>query len=197
MKNNLKLKSLASKVYLNAPVTVGFVILCLIVLGLDALTKQKSTVTLFCVYRASLLNPLTYLRFFTHVLGHSSFSHLAGNATLLLVLGPGLEQRYSSKGLIAAIAVTAFLSGLAEFIFFPNTMLLGASGIVFMMIILSSATGNKNGAVPITLILVFAIYVGRELIDAFTVSDNISQTAHIIGGICGALIGLKLKPRAY
>ena len=62
----------------NAPATLTFSLLCLFVLFLDFLTDGNSTVKLFCVYRSSWSDPLSYIRIFTHVLGHADFSHLSG-----------------------------------------------------------------------------------------------------------------------
>lgn len=177
----------------NAPTTLTFALLSLVVLGLGALTKGASTLRFFCVYRSPLTDWLTYPRFFTHVLGHSSFPHYAGNITLMLVLGPPLEERYGSRTLLWTILATAFISGLAQWLLFPSTALLGASGIVFMMILMSSLGGARGRGIPLTLILVFAIYVGGEIYDAVTARDNVSQLAHIIGGCCGAGFGLWLR----
>ncbi len=52
--------------------------------------------------------------------------------------------------LCSMIAITAVVSGLFHVILFPSTVLLGASGIVFMMIVLSSVAGMKDGKIPLT-----------------------------------------------
>ena len=145
------------------------------------------------VYRASLTDPLTYVRFFGHVLGHAGYAHYIGNMTLLLVIGPPLEERYGSLPLLECIAMTALISGLVQFIFFPGTALLGASGIVFMLIILSSISGASEGRIPLTLIFVYIIYIGGEIADGVLQADNISQLTHIIGGTCGGVFGLILR----
>ena len=59
------------KITFNAPVTLGFALASLVVLGLNILTRGRNNSLLFSTYHSSLLSPLTYLRFFTHVLGHS------------------------------------------------------------------------------------------------------------------------------
>ena len=128
-----------------------------------------------------------------HVLGHSGYAHYMGNMTLLLVIGPPLEEKYGSRRLLGCILFTALASGLVQFIFFPGTALLGASGIVFMMIVLSSLAGMREGAIPLTLILVVLIYLGGEIVDAVTVRDNVSQLTHIVGGLCGAGLGFAMK----
>ncbi len=176
----------------NSPVVLTFAFLSLAVLILGTLTGGKLTSMLFCVYRAPLSDPLTYPRFFLHVLGHSNISHYMGNILMLLVVGPPLEEKFGSKSLLMAIAITALISGVVQFVFFPHTALLGASGIVFMMIVMLSMTGAEHGRIPLTMILVVILYIGSEVIQGIFVEDNVSQITHIIGGACGAVIGFFL-----
>ena len=110
---------------------------------------------------------------------------------MILILGPGLEERYGSRRILVCIVITAFVSGLVHWLCFPGVMLLGASGIVFMMIVMSYLAGMKNGYIPVTLILVLVLYLGSEIRDAVVLTDNVSQLSHIIGGACGAVLGLK------
>ena len=179
----------------NAPVVLLFALLSLLVLLLDGWTGGVSTTRFFCVYRSSLADPLTYVRFFGHVLGHSGYSHYMNNMLLLLLVGPGLEEKYGSLNLLMTILVTALVTGLVQFIFFPQAALLGASGVVFMMIVLSSFTEMKKGGIPITLILVVVFYLGGELVDGLKNTDNISQLTHIVGGVCGMVFGFTLRSR--
>ena len=70
------------------------------------------------------------------------------------------------------------------------------SGIVFMLILLSSFTNIRQGEIPITLILIIALYVVREFVNALN-PDTVSQLAHIAGGIIGGAFGfLFSKPPA-
>ena len=166
--------------------------MCLFVLFLDLITNGNSTLKMFCVYRFDSGDILGYLRLFTHVLGHADFSHLTGNLLLMLVIGPALEERYGSGNMLWAMVVTALVSGAVQCIFFPNAALMGASGIVFMMIIMSSL-GGMRGGIPVTLILVFVMYIGREVYDGIVTQDNVSQITHIVGGICGAIMGIGMR----
>ncbi|MBQ3089139.1 MAG: rhomboid family intramembrane serine protease [Oscillospiraceae bacterium] len=184
---------LLKKIQYNSPVILTFALLSLAILFLGYYTGGYSTRLCFSVYRSSLTDPFTYIRFFGHVLGHADYSHYIGNMTLLLVLGPPLEERYGSKRLLQTILATALVSGLVQFFFFPGTALLGASGIVFMLIILSSLSGGSRGRIPLTLILVCIIYIGGEIADGLLYADNISQLTHIIGGTCGGVFGLRLR----
>ena len=182
------------KISYNGPVALTFALLSLLALVANHFTNGWANATLFSVYRCSLLaDPLGFFRFFGHVLGHSGYAHYIGNMVLILVLGPNLEDRFGSWNVLWAILFTALVSGLVQFIFFPGTALLGASGIVFMMILLSSFGGVKNGTIPTTLILVAIFYLGGELWDAIFVRDNISQLTHIIGGLCGTVLGFILS----
>ena len=181
------------KFHYNSPVVLSFALLALAALVLDFFTDGFTTSQFFSVYRCSLRDPLAYPRFFCHVLGHADYSHFIGNMMLILVVGPTLEEIYGSRKLLFAILLTAMVSGMVQWLFFPGVALLGASGIVFMMIVLSSLSGMKNGSIPITFVLVVLLYLGGEIIDGIFVKDNISQLTHIVGGICGALLGLCMR----
>ena len=167
-------------------------LISLLVLVLDSVTGGASTARLFCVYRAPLTDPLTYVRFFTHVLGHSGYSHYMGNMLLLLLVGPGLEEKYGSGTMVWTIVITAFATGLVQFLLFPHSALLGASGVVFMMIVLSSFTEMKKGGIPLTMLLVVALYLGSEIADGLTKTDNVSHLTHIVGGVSGIVFGFRL-----
>lgn len=177
----------------NSPVVLTFAIISFLALILGNFTGGWSTVKFFSVYRSSLADFYTYPRFFLHVLGHASYAHYIGNMMMILVIGPPLEEKYGSYSLLWAIALTAFVSGAVQWLFFPGSALLGASGIVFMMIVMSSLGGMRDGCIPITLVLVLVLYIGGEIVDGFVLQDNVSQLTHIIGGICGALLGISMR----
>ena len=89
--------------------------------------------------------------------------------------------------------VTAAATGLVDMIFFPHTALLGASGIVFMMIILASMVSYQKGRIPLTFFFVAAMYLGQEIYNAVCTTDDISQLTHIIGGALGLIFGLTMR----
>ena len=130
------------KLQYNSPVVLTFALLSLGVLWLDRLTDGHSTHALFSVYRSSFADLGTYPRFVLHVLGHGSYSHYIGNMMMILVVGPPLEEKYGSRPLFWAIFLTALVSGMIHWLFFPGTALLGASGIVFMMIVYCMSAGR-------------------------------------------------------
>ena len=160
---------------------------------LGKLTNGWTDTYLFSVWHSSLSDILTYPRFFLHVLGHVDYDHYIGNMMMILVVGPGLEEKYASRNLLSAIVITALVSGLVYWFLFPGSMLMGASGIVFMMIVMASLAGMRDGCIPITLILVLILYLGSEIVDGVMLKDNVSQLTHIIGGVCGAVLGLRRR----
>ncbi len=174
----------------NAPTTLTFAIVALVVLGVGQLTGGVSTTGLFCVYAASWTNPLTYVRLFGHVLGHSGLSHYINNMMLILLLGPIVESQYGSRRLLAMMVITAGVTGLVTMVFLQGIALMGSSGIVFLMILLSSLGNRRREKIPVTFLAVAALYLGQEVYAMLFTVDNVSQLAHLIGGGTGILFGL-------
>ena len=172
----------------NSPVILTFFLLSMLVLLADGWTDGWSTMNLFCVYRSSWRDPLGYIRLFGHVLGHANWEHFLNNMLLLLVVGPPMEEKYGSIPLLKGILFTALVTGVLQCILFPNTGLLGASGIVFMLIMLSSLAGFSGG-IPVTMLLVAALYFGQQVYDIIFVHDNVANFMHIVGGLCGTAFG--------
>ena len=75
------------KIKINAPVTIGFVCICLFVLFIN-MSTDFNTLSYFVTYRDSLRNPMTYIRWITYIFGHSDWSHFTSNMTFILLLGP-------------------------------------------------------------------------------------------------------------
>jgi membrane associated rhomboid family serine protease len=136
----------------------------------------------------SVLSPVSWLTLFSYTLGHASAGHLAGNLAFILLVGPLVEEKHGSMRTLAMMAVTALVTAVLQLLFFPEG-LLGASGIVLMLIILGSWTNFRAGEIPLTFILVAVLFLGREILDAFK-PDQVSQFAHIMGGVAGGVFGL-------
>ncbi len=181
------------KITFNSPVVLGFIFLSLAVLVLGILTLGKSNELLFMTYHSSLKDPLTYIRLFTHVLGHSGWAHYIGNASYILLLGPMLEEKYGSKRIMQVILITAAVTGLVNYLLFWNVALCGASGVVFAFILLTSFTSFKNGEIPLTFILVAIVFIGQQVYEGVFLQDDISNLSHILGGIVGSVVGYRLN----
>lgn len=186
---------LRKRIYVNSPVVLGFSGLCLLALILGYVTGGFTNTLLFSVYRSPLTSPFTYLRLIGHVFGHSGIEHFTGNIMMILVVGPLLEEKYGSKTILLTILATALVTGLAFSLLFPSAMLLGASGVVFAMILLSSFTSIREGKIPLTVILVAMLYIGNQIITGLAVQDNVSNMTHILGGLVGAFVGYRVNYR--
>jgi rhomboid protease GluP len=182
------------KIRYNAPAVLTFTFISVAVLILSQTVLRSLTAQWFMVSGKGGFNPASlrcWATLFTHVLGHANWPHLVSNFSFILLIGPILEEAYGSGPLLIMIAITALVTGMLNVLFFPYG-LLGASGVVFMMILLASFTNFKKGEIPLTFILVLILYLGRELLNAFgnnSQNANISQFAHVVGGFIGSLFG--------
>lgn len=61
---------------------------------------------------------------------------------------------------------------------------------------LASFADFREGENPITFILVAAIFIGQQVYEGIAVQNNISNIAHIVGGIVGAIIGYGLNVKS-
>ncbi len=177
------------RIELNAPVVIWYTLLSFIVLMFGYATNNVSTDTFFTCFRTSWTDPAMWFRMVSYVFGHADFSHYVSNFFLITLVGPMLEEKYGSKPLLGMMFVTALVGGLAN-VLLTASGLRGASGIAFMFIILCSCTSVKSGKIPLTLVLVVAIYIGQEIVSGITAVDNISHATHILGGVCGIIFGL-------
>ena len=113
---------------------IVIVFISFVVLIIDWITKGNCNKLLFSNYRSSILSPLTYIRLFTHCIGHQNWTHFMNNFLYILLIGPMMEEKYGSTNLLIMILITAGVTGIINSII-GKYRLLGSSGIVFMMII--------------------------------------------------------------
>jgi membrane associated rhomboid family serine protease len=178
------------KIRYNSPVILTFVFTCTVILVLDQISKHALIPAWFMVPGRGNFNSgsvRNWIDLVSHVLGHSGWDHLVNNLLIVLIVGPMLEEIYGGAEMVFMMFITAAATGLANILLF-NTALLGASGIVFMMILLASFTNFRKGEIPLTFILVLILYVGSEFLQTFN-QDNVAHFAHIIGGFCGSIFG--------
>ncbi len=180
------------KIEYNSPVILTFALIATLILVVEMIFGNLPEITFIMPYFTvfpvvDFANPIWYFRLFSHVLGHGGWEHLVGNFTIILLVGPILEEKYGSKDLFLMILVTALVVGVLQIIFF-NQALLGASGVAFMLILLASYTRTRSGGIPLTFILIVLLFLGKEFFHLFK-EDQVSQFAHIIGGILGGVFG--------
>ncbi len=183
------------KIKYNSPVILTFAIAATVVTALSESVYPRLASTYFAVgHPFNWASILSWFRLVSHIIGHAGWPHLFGNFTMILLIGPILEEKYGSDDLLLMVVFTALTTGILNMILFPKTLLLGASGIVFMLIILASMANFHQGEIPLTFVLVAVLFGGGEILQALK-PDKISQFAHILGGITGAGFGFLLVRR--
>ena len=70
----------------NSQVIITYLILSLAAWLLNTITRGATNKLLFTSYRSSPLNPLTYVRLFTHSIGHKDWNHLVSNFLYILLI---------------------------------------------------------------------------------------------------------------
>ncbi len=174
----------------NAPVILTFALISASAMLISQLVGMGFMESFFMVpgnnYGFNFFS-LDFYKLVSHAAGHGGWVHLVGNFTFILLIGPILEEKYGSSNILFMMIVTALVTGIINVLFF-STALLGASGIVFMLIILISFTNIKGNEIPITLIVIILLFLAKEIIGMFQQND-VSEIAHLIGGASGGFFG--------
>ena len=176
----------------NSKVILTYLFICIGAWFLNTITRGKTNKLLFESYRSSPINPLTYIRMFTHCIGHKDWDHLVGNFLYILLVGPMIEEKYGSLNLIIMFAITSLVIAIFNIIF-TNYSVLGASGNVYMLIVLSSFSNISEGKIPLTVILICIFYVIGEVKRALLEhKSKVYHDGHLIGAVCGLIFGIIL-----
>ena len=173
----------------NSPVIITYLLLSVIACILNTITRGKTNKLFFSNYRSSLFNPLTYIRLVTHCIGHKDLDHLIHNFLFILLIGPMVEEKYGSTNLIIMLVITSIIIALFNIIF-NNYIITGASGNVYMLIVLSSFSNITEGKIPLTLILILIFYIMSEIKKSILEGNKkVYHEGHLIGAICGIIFG--------
>ena len=70
----------------NSVLILSYFFVCLGAYILNLISSGKINDVLFSSYRSSLLNPLTYIRLFTHAIGHENWKHFSSNFLYILLI---------------------------------------------------------------------------------------------------------------
>jgi rhomboid protease GluP len=176
------------KLVYNSPIVLSIAIICTVLFVLDyllagvvtALFALPPELTVFEIYKT-----------ISYTLVHGSVEHLLGNLSIFLLVGPILEERYGPKVFLLMCVLTAvFTATLNVFLF--DEYLIGLSGVVFMMVVLASFTNVTGDQIPLTFVFVIILFVGKEVLNSMSL-DNVSQFAHIVGGVVGSFFGFYIN----
>lgn len=123
----------------------------------------------------------SYVGLFLYPLSHGSITHLVSNFGIILLIAPLLEKQYKWQKLLSMSVITTLVIGIVHIIL-SDQGLIGASGLVFLYIVLASLSNASNKEIPLTFVLVVCMFLGQEIINSFQ-EDQVSQMAHIGGGV--------------
>lgn len=133
----------------------------------------------------------SYVGLFLYPLSHANITHLTANFGIILLIGPLLEKQYGWQKLLSMSVITTLVIGIAHIIL-SNQSLIGASGLVFLYIVLASLSNATNKEIPLTFLLVVVLFLGSEIVNSWQ-DDSISQMAHIGGGVMAIVFRYFLK----
>ena len=198
------------RLVVRAPVVVSFAALSCLVLLVDSAPMRRRLQPhimivpwRYCTHFWSR----DWIRFVAYTVSHKDLTHLTGNFSSILLIGPLLEQTYGSWRLLRIMVVTVVIAGVLSSVLF-NTALIGASVVVFLFLILGSSVachmgvpqggspgGRSRQEVPISFACVLVLTFGREIVLALKSDGSVSHFSHAVGGIIGGVLGLGLLNR--
>jgi rhomboid protease GluP len=182
-----------TRIKYNAPVSITLILLAFIIYFLNLKVNDRIIAQWFTALGNldfAYSDPLSYIKFLTHILGHANLDHLIANSVYIILLGPLLEEKYSSKAILILTIIVGLISGIINAFFVPS-YLLGASGVVYLYIFLATFTNVEKGEVPITAIILIAFFIYK---DAYLRDpSDISIATHIIGAVIGILYGVAIS----
>ncbi len=212
---------LGLKFIYDAPATLTFAFVCIILFAVDTFVFKQKLASLILTSPVnggsaalaggalgvagaaasnlafSASNPLSYLRLFSYALGAASGEILVCNMIFILLLGPSMEERYGTVVIAIMTFVSALFSGVLNACFCKSP-LQGCEAIIFMMIFLNSFVSLSKKKIPFSFVLVFILFVLRGIFSADfkAASSAIQIIINVAGGLCGSLFAFLTSPKA-
>jgi len=172
------------RITFNSPFILIFTLIATVVIAFTLVTGYPLEIfTLHGNFNAQSWQ--SYFGLILYPLSHLNTQHLVGNFGIILLLGPILEKKFGWKRLLLMSLATTIIIAIVHIII-SDSNLIGASGLVFMYIVLSSLADSSGKEIPLTFILVAILFLGQEIIGTFK-EDSVSQMVHICGGIMGVV----------
>ena len=192
------------KVEYDAPVTLTFVIICVIIFLLNMILAKSGKgagfekIFVSPTSQAGLLPfipgaPVSYIRLLFYIFGAAAgeASLLFTNLILIMLLGPAMEERYGSVIIGIMIFVSALFAGVLNACF-CDTSLVGAVPLVSMMIFLNAFMSFSKKKFPLSFAAVMVLFV---LLQIFSGAGAVQIIICIAGGLCGSLFAFLTSPK--
>lgn len=181
---------------IDAPLTLCFCFACTALQLLSYISGERFIMNYFGVLSWSdfkWFSLLSYWTVFGQIFGHSSWQHLSGNMIHMLLVGPPCERVFGMVKLMQIILCTAVATAAAHIMFGKaHSTQLGASGVVFMLILLNSLVEAKLGRIPLTFICQLLVWCYGEVVAQTLGGRGHSHLAHLMGAVVGAFAGFYL-----
>lgn len=180
----------------NSPVIVAYVLISLTAFWLKDTEFGRTLLPWLSLPREIKSAEATYyLNFVSYIFGYENWDYLLQNITFLLLLGPLVEKKYSSKLVFLMLIVTASITGTLQVLFYGSSYAgreIGGTCIVYMLIMVASATNIKSYEIPVTLVLLIGFLIGGLSIT----SRHYNSLPLVVGGICGFIFAIVI-PRIF
>lgn len=133
-------------------------------------------------------------RFWTPVLLHFSFFHILFNGVMMLELGRRLEVAQGRVRWVVVVLGCGVVSNIAQFIFSPDTVFGGLSGVVYALVgygWLYQRIHPANSLVAPGLMVVVLVWQALCFSGVITLAGlgSIANAAHVAGLIAGVMLG--------
>jgi membrane associated rhomboid family serine protease len=187
--------NLLRRLTVEAPVVICFSLVCVMVHILNVTILPGLNRFLAVQDTFSMFSFMQYPRLITHVFAHDSqINHIKGNMMNLLLVGPSAEHVYGSHAMLLTFVLVAIVSAFAHILVgSAYTHQLGASGIVFCVILLNSLVAADSGEIPLSFVLTVGLWVTDEVVKFLWNTDHMSHHAHLTGAIVGTMAGYYFK----
>jgi len=140
-------------------------------------------------------------KFFTSFFGHSGLEHLLNNAFFIALFGSIYERLTSQRMFLFTFFSSAVLANFSAFVFFPETVVIGASGGgMGLMAALALYKPRMPGlalGIPAPMWFVLLAYAFIDVVGLSATTTGIAHEAHLLGMVSGGLTGLYLRDEPY
>lgn len=200
--NIMAKKKLKLKFVYDAPVTITFALLALVIFILDTFVFKGSFSGqwLLTPTVAEGFLPFSFsdfpsiVRLFLHVFGYTDPAVLICNLIFILLLGPAMEERYGSVIIGIMIFVAALFSGVLSACF-CKVPACGAEPVVFMLVLLCTMMHLSRSKVSASSLAVIALFIGM-LVLRKNLNGVVGVVIVVAGGLCGSLFAFLTSPKA-
>lgn len=185
----------------DAPVTLSFAFISIVLFVIDLILKKVDLSLLILSSPTSakgslpfeLNNALSYFRILLYGFGGTT-PVLIYNLIFVLLLGPGIEEKYGSVVIGIMMMFSSLFAGVLNSCF-GTIPLKGCVSMVFMLIFLNSFTSFTNKKVPLSFITVFVLFILSQIYTEPKM-NALQFFINIAGGLCGSLFAFLASPKA-